>query len=574
MRNIKIELEGFGCFKKSMSFDFSGKGVYTIIGRNGAGKTTAMMAMCWCLYGSLPEIREAGDKASDVVNHESDKCKVTTTLEGRNKKQYQVIRTRFARKTGERLEIIEDGVKIKPEDPQGFILEVITGVPFSLFKAAVFLSQEKAERFLGGKESQQKDIIEDIINVNLEPAYKITTARRKETESLISTTSMRLGGLSSSLSEVERHLEDLIKSRDGSVEQQQADTRELSKKRSALNKQLLNVSQERNKLQAAIDELPSRHKGLQLAEYEVNRIKATLSGMHAVADPAPLDDRCIQCAVYIDILKYKEGVQETIRVQTDILNRAVACMDSKRVSYQKELRSLQEQKTLADITYSQLCKEFNDVTTALENTQRDIAVTPYDDLIKAEQDNKNKLLQQITTTTASLELLKDNLNLWDFWSTGFGAKGIKNFMMDTIRGPLANYVNYRLGKLFPEKDICIRVPYEVDGKSGDTKFQVELFMNGKNQNYKRFCRGEKARLDLSVLLAQRSLVLANRGVDIGILFLDDIFNPIDDPTLMAQLLLEELKNTGVETIVITDPNVGESIMDDIRQFADNWLVLK
>jgi len=69
--NIKIQglsLNNFKCFKGFNMFDFDGKQIITVKGRNGAGKTTIADAILWCLFGKNSQ----GQSDFDLKTHGED----------------------------------------------------------------------------------------------------------------------------------------------------------------------------------------------------------------------------------------------------------------------------------------------------------------------------------------------------------------------------------------------------------------------------------------------------------------------------------------------------------------------
>ena len=64
MRMHRLEIEGFGPFRRPQTVDFDAfaeDGIFVISGRTGAGKSSILDAICFALYGSVPRY-DTGEK--------------------------------------------------------------------------------------------------------------------------------------------------------------------------------------------------------------------------------------------------------------------------------------------------------------------------------------------------------------------------------------------------------------------------------------------------------------------------------------------------------------------------------
>jgi len=86
----------------------------------------------------------------------------------------------------------------------------------------------------------------------------------------------------------------------------------------------------------------------------------------------------------------------------------------------------------------------------------------------------------------------------------------------------------------------------------DTELNETIIRKDKNRTYGQFSAGQKRRLNLSILFALNSLVKANISTKISIMFLDEILsNYLDDKGVSTVLeLLEDMKENGETAFII------------------------
>ena len=222
-------------FKKheSLEFEFSDKFVL-LVGKNGAGKTSAIPdPICWCLYDQTVKGR-TGDSILrkrypkdcsvilyfDIIDHKET---VSYTIE--NYRKHKVFKNEKILKINgvNQSDISKDKINER-------IIQLL--VPFNVFVNTLLFSQFISKPFTEMTNSQQKEVLDKILNLELYDSYreKFKNAE-KETTNIISQKKIILDGNIINQS----NLQDLLETEKGESESKSA----LYKKRiDVLNKDI------------------------------------------------------------------------------------------------------------------------------------------------------------------------------------------------------------------------------------------------------------------------------------------------------------------------------------------------
>ena len=149
---------------ETIEFDLSKNGVNLITGINGAGKSTFVSAIIWCLYG------KSEGNVSDLINRKIKKdCKVEVGfyVDGDN---YSIIRFRNHSLNGNKLIIFKNGNDISRRtitETQELIQEIIQ-IEYEAMISNILLSSETYihDSFLRSRPSNRLKILENVLSLN------------------------------------------------------------------------------------------------------------------------------------------------------------------------------------------------------------------------------------------------------------------------------------------------------------------------------------------------------------------------------------------------------------------------
>ncbi|MCA9972541.1 MAG: SMC family ATPase, partial [Anaerolineales bacterium] len=231
----RLELTNFLSYRDTAVLDFTGIHLACISGLNGAGKSSLLDAITWALFGKS---RSKSD--DDLVNRlaalngDTAEVRFTFELEGA---AYRVIRQKRAgRSAALEFQIAAGDDRWKPLS-EGKLRETQTAVEsllrmnYEAFTNASFLLQGHADEFTTKTPNRRKEILADLLGVNLWDRYRDAAAgRRKLAEGRLQLLDGQLAEIESELAEEAERKETLAAA--------QAELAAITEKR-ALQEQLL-----------------------------------------------------------------------------------------------------------------------------------------------------------------------------------------------------------------------------------------------------------------------------------------------------------------------------------------------
>ena len=219
MKFDNLHIEGFLSIGRA-DVSLRERGLMLIEGRNlddtsaksnGAGKSSLVDALCWCLYGKTAR----GLSTDDVINKKSKVCCVAVTIE-EGEDAYCITRTRKGRsvdltvthQTEEVADMGDPGVPqpISEDLTKGTVAETqttveqIIGCPYNVFVAAVYAGQEAMPDLPSMTDKQLKELIESVIGVErLTKAYDLAKERWGEARNAADAQKLRLDMMTADL---------------------------------------------------------------------------------------------------------------------------------------------------------------------------------------------------------------------------------------------------------------------------------------------------------------------------------------------------------------------------------------
>ena len=177
---INLRISGFLSYLDPVELDFSAIEVACISGQNGAGKSSLLDAITWSLFG------EARGKSNDVINlHPEVKAAEVIFIFKHEENTYRVQRS-LPRNKSTVLEFqIRNGdtwralTEKTTRDTQARI-EQILRLDYDTFVNASFFLQGKADQFTQQNAGKRKDVLSNILGLEVWEQYKLRTAERRK----------------------------------------------------------------------------------------------------------------------------------------------------------------------------------------------------------------------------------------------------------------------------------------------------------------------------------------------------------------------------------------------------------
>ena len=174
---IQLRIAGFLSYRDPVEVDFTTFDLACISGQNGAGKSSLLDAMTWALFG------QARKRDDSLVNLQSKAAEVALTFSYETN-IYRVQRT-LPRGKATVLEFqIKNGDEWKPltertlRDTQARIEQTLR-LDYETFVNAAFFLQGKADQFTQQNASKRKDVLSNILGLEIWETYKARTVGKR-----------------------------------------------------------------------------------------------------------------------------------------------------------------------------------------------------------------------------------------------------------------------------------------------------------------------------------------------------------------------------------------------------------
>ena len=523
---------------ENMHVPLRGQGLVYLTGANGSGKSSIFDAIQWCLYGKISRKLSA----DEVVNRRAKKnCSVTLQIEV-NKEQYRVYRYRKHSSYGDRLELLSSkgadlSCETKPQTQERLIR--LIGLSHEAFLNTVVMEQGARKYFAAFTDAEQKSVLEDVLGLKIFSTCQ-SLVRDKEKE-----LAGRLIELEESVAVLKRDFHDACL---------QLSTKQ-SKQRSSLRyaeERLEHVRSELQTINRSIKEEERRrtHYHDRYNRFEDLRHRTSTAikeGKDLVScSKSLIGRRCPTCERPITKNDYK-SVYDRYKSRFDGLKVTLdtACERLKHVGIALE----QAGQTLdrKSIQRDELIREEATIKTELRVDKS------VDD--KSEVDRLRKSLRKRRESLIECQKL---VAWYEFWSDGFGNRGLKSLLLRRVVPTLNSRTNYYLSFLSE-----MRIKFSIDGD----KLSMELKYPGGGNRYGGISGGERRRADLAVNLALQDVVVQQVQSSTNLLMLDEIVENLDERGVEGVVqLLNSLKK---------DTIIAVSHRQSLREFFPTvWTVKK
>ena len=485
-----------------------------IVGANGAGKSTILDALTFALFSkpfrkiNKPQLLNSINQSDCVVELEFDV--------GKNK--YKVVRGIKPAK----FEIYQNGVALDENasvvDQQKHFEQTILKMNYKSFTQIVVLGSSTFVPFMRLPLAARREIIEDILdiqifstmNVNLKEKVKVTNDELKDHE-------YKLSLIKEKIDMQKQFMLDIDK-------KNKEDIQEKEKRKETLLCEALNYETEIISNDETINEKT-------IAVSDTSKVKATISKVDSIKNKITTkqksynkekvffqqNDSCPTCGQSIE----EHFKQEKITLLSDKLAEVEKAM-SDLGQQLSNLRSQEDTFILLideinelNLKNRQLKNDINSLHRRIEELDDDIRKLRDSDVNQREQfsilkslNEDGKRIQETVSETkeekdcllTAAQLLKDS--------------GIKTRIIKKYLSTMNKLINDYLDKMEFSTSFMLNENFEEVIKS---RYRDEF-------SYESFSEGEKARIDIALLLTWRSIAKLKNSVDTNLLILDEIFD--------------------------------------------------
>ncbi len=522
--------------------DFNASKTTLIMGENGAGKSTLLDALTFALYNKPFRKINKGQMVNSINRKE---CEVTVEFEikGRTYKVVRGIKPNV-------FDIFEDGTLINKEaskDYQEVLEQQILHVDYKTFCQLVVIGNAGYVPFMQLPALQRRELIDTLLDLQvLTTMGTILKERVNENKKDVQFVSYKIDTFNDKMALQRGHIATLRKGEEDREEEIRAAIVALEQE-----------NEEEPSYEADVAGLRAERESLDERMQKIRLLHAKLTGKRRDAhlEAKYLEDTevCRQCGQPITE-EHKQKHLTEAKEQLAKLDPALAELDTK----QRAVEARQIQVT-TDLNF------FLEIDGRIKNRNRMIA--SYDaaleklktkeastDLIAATE-ALNKMLSEQNEAEAKQRSLTSSAELYQMATSMLKDTGIKAKIIANYIGLINAKINGYL------ETLNLFVQFELDENFEETiksRYRDEF-------SYASFSEGEKARIDLAILLTWRDIATLRNSVACNILIFDEVF----DGSLNAEgeyLLMQIFRSTGHNVIVISHKDAKVDWFDRTLRF--------
>jgi len=622
----KIKIQNFFSFGPEVQeLDLSQPGMYLITGinkiqsgSNGSGKSSIFDAISYALFGQVTK----KVNIPQIVNEQIDQdCMVELEFEA-DGQLYIVERWKKQKKHYDKLLLYKDNKEEEnllsdsnKGDTQNRINEIIK-FNYKSFVNAVMMTQEQISGFLQADSSKKKEIIENILQLNVLTRYHwIAQQKRKIVKKQYENVKLKEDNINSLIDNTKQTMQDYVNSCNEKKAANKKEIEELNKELNKINK--TDIEAERIKINKAI-ELTNKIKELELLynhendkisslDNEVKNLKTTkseyegfikvaqknissfndelksendefkklskdLKHAHKNPDKCPVCDNNINEDKFkdwknsqLEFLKKKEEVIKNKEKQIIDSNNSINQWTIKKDDLQKSIDDLElkiKNQNKKALLIKEECESIETIETMDENELNKIDEKKKE-IEQKIRDKENKDFvdkQYLNTLLAQTKQYSSDKKAY--------TKEIKTLKHEFV---VTKWWEDSLSsKKNSMKSWCInniigyfnsKIKYYLDRFfDGTVSLQLDndlneiIISNSKDRIYDMFSGGEKRRLNLAILFALNDLVKTNVSSKMNIMFLDEVLsNYLDDKGISSVLeILQDMIDDGNNSIFVID----------------------
>lgn len=624
MKFLEVTMRNFLVYEKEQKVELDKQGLVAVQGvnkdsngfrSNGAGKSSFLEAIIYCLYGKLSD----GKTGDSVINNKvGNNMKVTFTFSIKDN-VYRIERYRkdkdFKNKTLLFLndkEITKSSVKLTNE-----AIEEITHLKLETLLNSIMFGLGNKVKFTEATDKDKKEILEGIANISIyKQAYDVAKEELDEVKDKINNLTnqsqviqTRLDGYNSQkalyLSQKDQY-DKYLSQLDNNVLTTKNDFEAFMSENSLhsieeLEDNYYSIEEDKKVIQAKLANMSNNSQAQQ--KYASIQQQVQYDEQQSSTLTSDIQDKkekilklynsdnpvCEYCGSELDVEhKKKEIIRlgDIIKDDTSKLTTLTTSITtSKKDMKELEPVILQEQKDKE--SYNQNLKLLNDYNTkqnalvSMSNTAK--ALKKDMESAKAEKANPQQFTltsdKQLDTDIANAkndlknmqELLEkhkqEQKDLEDVEAV-YSNKGVISHVLDLVMPYINEQANYYLSEL-TDNSIHIDIDTQSEAKNGNVSEKLNIKvdnLNGGNE-YSLNSTGEKKRIDLAISLALQDYVMTNTSTKTNLIAYDEVFDGLDDIGIqrIMHLLKERIKD--IPTVFVISHN------DKLQELFESTLLV-
>lgn len=509
---------------------------------NGAGKTAIFNAITFALYDKLPrkitatEILRRGAKigSAEVSVNVGDSI-------------YIVRRSR-----PKDVAFFKDGVKVNMTQEEW---EHTLGLSYAQYLIAVYCSQGSSSRFLSINDSEKKQFILELLNLETFSSCKtIVDSKLKDLHAKLSSIE---SSVSSTLAKIDAYTESLVDEKE--ISQEIENNNKLA---AQLNADIILAQKVQ---QPDLTKYDSVENNISTKRLEFFKAKTTRDMLHtqykrlsSKIKPFDSQSSCSVCGSKLDNSTAKHTHENEIKKITEELNSIKADIDACDVLLDKEHQVNDLANKLKDKKKEE-SKEYIDAVNRIRELESKLQVNQLNNknLVVKLQNNSVLLnkIKDLRGSLAKLDVVRSGINseiqLYNTVSAMYSTTGAQAYVLDSVVESFNQCITGFINLLW--SNVSYQLKSYKENVRGDVtaKFSEQLIMDGKEVSIGSLSGGEFRALSLCVDFALIQVMEKQFGISVNPIILDEPFDGLDDAG--RELIIELLNDVGSnKQIVVVD----------------------
>lgn len=573
----------------TIRFNELNDGIWSIEGKNGAGKSTIIEAIVWVQFG---QCLRSGMQKDYSINDNASRCMVRLEYSNgfiverqRRRGRSESLKT-YRRVSDDQLETLNEsesfdsptktskqGSMEYQEDrelgslsnTQKLLCDTL-GIDFSTFTKSVVLGQNTINNFVSGSKEERRKIIEEMLGLEtLNALFDETKELRTEIEKEIFRLNERARTFGHELSKLTASIQDIENRLEGRREQLNEKTKALEEQENLKVAQFRKIEDNVEKVQRQLKKL---HSSLAKIEtYEVEKIQAINIDIETKANHLNHilnnDKSCPSCGQAIDDNHTKKVFEELKEIldtnRTSIFKKSkfspikdyskeqakVLLTNAKNslkegaqiLTNQKQRQKLLNQVKSQELALSKLenekLKMENELSKQSMQSEKTIAsltteISLLETRLSDTRINYNEIDEKSKEDAQILQIKNEDYDILKFWEMSFDKRS---------RVGLVSIRSYVVEDAI--KDLNVIIGMYIDQLAANSELKVTLTPDlSIEEVYAKRSGGERKRTDLAVLFSLFDLIRERSRYIPDFLILDEVFDSLDAEgrTLVAQVL--------------------------------------
>ena len=509
---------------------------------NGSGKTSIIDIILWVLYGIT---RKGG--VNSVINSTAKKnCVGQVWCSGINGQEVHVVRYRKHEEYDNAIHLFVSGVYIQGADVQDLIVREI-GVDAKTFMRAYVFNGDSS--FATIKDTDAKSFFERLLGHNFSAWHEdvkahvttvteaIASAEREvaNNQTQLEGMTTRATELRASMAQASQHYDEVSAEVNQQILEQEANRglwqvrldQQATEERTFLDRYEAVQQQSRELLELRASSIQSTQQlsvletRLQAARQQAERLSLDSIANAVCPTCKQVISATTQETLYaqqcVAVHDLTDQVGQAALASSDLILRVQSAEyenDQARTSLGvNPVTETRNAMTVIDSTVQGLRGSIEVARTSVTSFQREL------DYIATQIEQRSSTIQRIEAT---LVTGRRNKEVADLTLAMFSKTGLRSFMLDSLIPDINAHLNYYLSVLTNGE---MQASFLTTTTSGREKFHLTVSREGGGSTYESLSEGEKARLDLCVILSVFAKI--RERIPTRFLVFDEIFDKVD-----------------------------------------------